>query len=205
MARIAFGGSLGAGKTEVCSRLAPALGYEYFYAGGIFKRMAAESGTPIEEFYASIGSQPEIDREVDRKQEELFRTCKNVVMEGRIAAFLAPEIPKLTVYLKVNPMIGARRQKNRPENRDRSVGDIVTRTAMRTRVERERYATLYPHIGDYLDERRFDIVIDTTNLSREDAYRCVLIELLKHPFSMGPREWLRVMRALLSAIKTPRQ
>lgn len=204
MARIAFGGSLGAGKTEVCKRLAPALGYEYFYAGGVFKDMAREAGMSIEEFYASIGNTPEIDKEVDRRQEELFRARRNIVMEGRISAFLAPEVPKLTVYLKVDPQVGAQRQQNRPENRERTVAEIVMRTDMRIRVERERYAALYPHIGDHLDARRFDIVIDTTNLPREAAYRRVLSGLLKHPFSMGLGGWFRAAEALLSSITNPR-
>ena len=40
---VLLSGALGSGKTTLAERLSDGLGYEYYYAGGIFRRMAEKS------------------------------------------------------------------------------------------------------------------------------------------------------------------
>ena len=176
MARITVSGACGSGKTTLSRRLAKLLGYPHYYAGGIHKEEARKRGMPIEEYYASIGNSPTVDLTIDDEQKRLLRTEDNVIVEGRIAPFLAPEIPTIRIFLDVEPPEGARRQLVRPENAGRTIPEVIARSEERVAVERGRYQLLYG-IKDHMDHCGFEIVVDTTNLSEDAVFNTVLIKV----------------------------
>lgn len=180
MAIITIGGNLGAGKTTLAAKLAPALGYEEFYVGGIFREMAAERGMTIEEFYATIKDDPKIDRAVDERQAKLMREKDNLVVQGRVAWYFAKQSPFKTInlLLTVDPAIGAERVGERKENVGKSADEVTRVTAERTTVECERYKTLYG-IEDYFDPAHYDIILDTTKLTREAVFESITEQLQK--------------------------
>jgi predicted cytidylate kinase len=170
---IRVSGHPGAGKTTLCKRLAAALGYEYHYAGGIFRQMAAERGLSIEDFYAALAADPAAENAVDERQERLMAEKDNLVMEGRIAPFLPCPFPTCNILLTVEPRTGAARNAQRPENTGRSIEDMEARTQERLEAERNHYRALRG-IEDHLDPSRFDIVIDTTTLTPDEVFSAVM-------------------------------
>jgi len=58
MAVIRVSGNIGSGKTTLSKRLAKELGYGYHYTGGIFRKLAAEAGLSIEDYYAQVSANP---------------------------------------------------------------------------------------------------------------------------------------------------
>lgn len=171
MAIIRVGGNLGAGKSTLCSRLAAYFGYEYSYTGGIFREMAKEKGLTIEEFYGQLVADPVLEKSIDDKQIALMMSKDNLVVEGRVAAFLpcSPGSRKINLFIKVDEETGVRRQMNRPENQSKTFEEMLVLSRKRIRDEQERYWSLY-QIPDHLDEKCYDVVIDATHLSPDELF-----------------------------------
>ena len=103
MAIITFGGYIGSGKSTVAPLVAQALGYENLYVGGIFREIAKERGMSLEKFYASLASDPELERSVDARQIDLMHRS-NLVVQGRMAYFFAKQSgqPAINIFLAVD-------------------------------------------------------------------------------------------------------
>jgi predicted cytidylate kinase len=181
MAIIRVSGHLGAGKTTICERLAETLGYRNYYTGDIFNQMAREKGLSKEQFYKEMSAFPELEKEIDKRQEQLMLTEDNLIVQGRIAPFLKhnPKFKKINVFFRVSDEEGARRQLRRSDNKGKTYEEMLAISRERTCEERKRYGILYPHIPDYLDEKLFDIVIETENKSEDDVYREVMAKICK--------------------------
>ncbi len=172
MAVIRVSGNPGSGKTSLCQRLATKLGYEYFYAGKIFRDLAKQKGLTIEEFYSFLALDPSQEQAVDDYQTKLMQTKDNLVVEGRIAPFLPCSFAKVNLLLTVDPDEGARRQKNRPENAVFSIEQIKQRTVTRVTDEHAHYKMLYG-IDDHFDPKHYDVAIDTTGKDLDKVFETV--------------------------------
>src|ERR1700721_1246231 len=108
---ITIGGNVGAGKTTLAARLAPALHYEQLYVGGIFREMAGEKNLSIEQFYSQLKDDPSIEQAVDQRQATLMREQDNLIVQGRIAWYFAKSSPfkVFNIFLAVDPATGAHR------------------------------------------------------------------------------------------------
>jgi len=164
---ITVSGFPNAGKSTLAQSLSLLLRYKRHYTGGIFRDMAKERHMTIEEFYPTVT--PDIEREVDHIQERLMHAERRIIVEGRIASFLAPEVPKLTIFLTVDGRISAEREKLRTRKFARyplaRVEEIVRN---RVAAERKHYENLYG-IKDHMDPSLFDIVIDTSDMGRHEV------------------------------------
>ena len=179
MAVIRVGGHLGAGKTTLCKRLAEHFGYRYSYTGGIFREMAKEKGLTIEEFYSQLVADPALEKSVDDRQVALMMTRDNLVMEGRITAFLPCAFRPIGLFIKVDETEGVRRQMNRPENQNKRFEEMLALSRRRVQDERERYRALY-QIPDHLDESCYDIVVDATFLSPDELLKETVRRIEEH-------------------------
>ncbi len=177
MAVIRVSGNAGSGKTTLCKKLAVALNYEYSYTGGIFRAMAEERGQTIEEFYVALAADPALEKSVDERQEALMLSRDNLVVEGRIAPFLKCAFHTVNVKVTVGAEMGARRLLLRRENWDKSLEEMLALTVQRYLTERARYRALY-NIEEFLADRHFDILIDTTGYSKDKAFEALLSLLL---------------------------
>lgn len=175
MAIICVSGDPGSGKTTLCTRLADALGYSHSYTGGILRKMAEEHEQSIDAFYAALKDDPELEKEIDRRQEQLMRTCNDLVVEGRMAPFLYTPLPRLNVKVAVETHEGARRMSARPDYTEKTLEEIEAITTARVQAEREHYYDLYG-ISNHLADETFDIIVDTTNMDENSAFA----ELLSH-------------------------
>lgn len=165
---VTLSGDPGSGKSTLRALLAKELGYAEFYAGALIREMAQRKNMLVEEFYKSLANDPQEEMELDKLQMEIIRAQKDIIVEGRIAPFLAPEVKKFRLYLAVSPMEGARRQRMRKENAAFSIEEIRIRTEERIATERVRYQSLYG-IPDHLDKTKFDCVIETDGKLPKDT------------------------------------
>lgn len=178
MAVIRVSGYSGAGKTTLCKRLAPLLGYAYHYAGGIFRNMAAEKGLTIEEFYKKLQEDPELEKSIDMRLAALMKKEDNILVEGRIAPFQPTPFRAVNLLLTVDPLEGTKRQLLRKENFGKSLAEMRALTTERLAVEKKRYRDLYG-IEDHLGESHFDIVLDTTGISPDEVVKRAEAELAR--------------------------
>ena len=182
MAVIRVSGHQGSGKTTLCKRLAEEMGYAYTYVGGIFREMAARQNKSIEQFYGELANDPEREKKVDAEIAASLATKDNQIIEGRMAPFWETPFKKINLLLTVDPIEGARRQQERDENKDIPLEEMARLSAERLANERQRYKSLYG-IENHFDPRHFDIVIDTTKLSKDEVFEKAWSEIqikLKH-------------------------
>lgn len=176
MAIIAISGHPGSGKSTLAEKLAKVLGYENINIGEIFKLMAKKSNCEIATFYKNLQHDPDMEKLIDQEQAELMLTKNNLIIQGRMAPFLSSSFQKINVLLKVNDVEGARRQMKRPENKDKTLEEVLKASRIRLKTETKRYKDLYG-IKNHLDEKNFDIVINTTGLTEDQVFAIAYMDI----------------------------
>lgn len=175
---IRISGNPGSGKTTVAKKLATHLNWQFSYTGGIFREMAREAGIHLEDFYAKMKMDPELEKSIDKRQADLMATTDNLVVDGRLAAFQPAGFPTFNIFLKVHHLEGACRQLRRSENQNRTLEEVLIATDARMAEERARYQALYG-IENHMDETKFDFVLVTTNLDEAGAFLSCLRGVLE--------------------------
>lgn len=179
---LTIAGLPGSGKSTAGKAVKADLGgsYEYVYIGGIFRKMAADAGAAnFEQWYAEAAKDPSIDRKVDEYTASLGSAQGKYVIDSRIGFHMLSGCPRRTfnVFITVEPEEGARRLLNadREKNRYGTLENALKAWHQRIADERERYRSLYGI--DHHDRKHFDLVIDSTTLSKDDVVRSILEKL----------------------------
>ncbi len=91
-------GKAGTGKTTVALLLAKELGLRYISAGKVFREMCRREGKDFVSFHKYAEENPDLDRKVDETlKAEAERG--NVVLDGRLAGWMAGDKATLKIYL----------------------------------------------------------------------------------------------------------
>ena len=160
-------GVLGSGKSTAAKGVAATLGYPHYSGGDFMRAMARERGIDLVELSALADSDPEIDKEIDRKQKEFMDANDNFVIDSRLGWYWAPDSFK--VFLTVDIDTAAKRIFTDIENKMRmteiaempeTLTDVKKRIEDRFESERKRYFDYYG-IENHFDPAHFDLVIDT--------------------------------------------
>jgi predicted cytidylate kinase len=178
---ISFNGDHGSGKSTIAEKISKELGYERVYLGQVFRNLAKERGFTLVEFAKLAETDPSIDMSVDAHIIELAKEKKDFVTESRTAWHFLPE--SLKIYLKVSPEEGARRmfehlKSDKDSNRTNedkgieTVEDVMESNKKRKEFDNIRYKKHYSI--DPNNMSNYDLVIDTTNLTREEVLEKVL-------------------------------
>jgi cytidylate kinase len=136
--RIAISGPPGSGTTTVAKLVANELGYELISAGEIFRRMAREGGYTLEEFSRIAEENEKIDFYIDKTQKELAEARKNVVVEGRLSAWMVKEAFKILIFAPEEVRI-----KRIAKREGKSIELVREETRRREEYERSRYRKYY--------------------------------------------------------------
>lgn len=165
-------GMPGSGKSTMAIKLAKKLGMKRYSAGGMQREIAKSKGITITELSKLEESDPSIDKEVDEYQRKLGKTEDNFVIDGRTGFYFIPH--SIKILLTVSPEEGARRIRkgNRPGEQAKSEKEMIKLWKERFDSDAKRYKKYY-HIDVY-DEKNYDFVLDTTNLSQEEVFRKVV-------------------------------
>ena len=154
---ITISGPAGSGKSHCATVLAEAFGLPYHSAGSIFRRVAAERGMTLEALTKLAEGDESIDREIDRRTEELAK-AGGAILEGRLVAFFSPSSANRLSFYLTAPM--EERVKRIADREGISVKDARLKTLAREEGERRRYKKIYKlDIGDL---SHYDFVINTS-------------------------------------------
>jgi cytidylate kinase len=156
-------GPAGSGKSTTAAGLAEALDLEHVSGGDIFRELAAERDyTPVE-FNELAEEDEEIDRDLDRRLYEIARDRDGLVLESRLAGWLAPDAD-FRLWLDAPIDVRAARIADREE---KSIVQAREETRRRERSERKRYADYYDIPID--DLSIYDLVVNTARWTAPDV------------------------------------
>lgn len=181
---ISVSGAPGAGKSTISKELAEKLDWPRYYIGGLRRQKAQERGMTLAEYNKLGEKDPSTDLEVDRYQEELGKNQDNFVIEGRTSWYFIPHSLKL--YFDVDEQEGAKRifqelqdknDRNESEKPD-SVEQVLENNRKRSESDNKRYLKYFGIRAD--NKNNFDHVIDTTDLTPEEAFEKAYQIVQKH-------------------------
>jgi len=171
---LVIGGPPGSGKTTVAERWSKVRGYALVSAGMRFRAMAKERGLSLEELGRLAEADPEIDRSLDRAvYEEIESNAsngRNVVVDGRIQAYLLAQRHVECLKVLIDAPLGVRAE--RIAGREGKSVKVATKEVKeRERSERTRYAKVYGI--DVRDTSIFDIVADSSDKTPDAVVRII--------------------------------
>ncbi len=177
-------GTPGSGKSTIAKILQQKLSAERIYVGGIRRELARKKGMTLVELNEYAKTHPETDVDVDKEAaaeaRKLDNSGKTVIVEGRTQYYFLPE--SIKIFIKVDEEEGTRRiwkdLQNEPTRTERNEGDITSLEQMKKRIrqrateDNKRYLKYYGI--NPADESQYDLVIDTTKISAEQAAKEIL-------------------------------
>ena len=149
-------GPAGGGKTTFAEMLADALDYEHVSGGDIFRSLADERGHSLVEFNKLAEEDDQVDRDLDRRIRSLAAERDDVVLEGRLAGWMAGEHADLRFWLDAPLDVRAARIADREE---KSVETARSETTERADSEARRYEEYYGI--DIEDRSIYDLAVNT--------------------------------------------
>jgi len=166
---ISLAGDLASGKGTVSEILIKELNYGIYRNGEYARKLAKDMGLDITSFNSYLAEHPEIDLQIEKSAAEYAKDHDNFIIDARLGWYAVPESFK--VYVTVDIDEAAKRAFN-DQNRKSTecFGTVEEQKAdmqRRYKLENERYWDLYKVRKE--DMSNYDFVIDTTNITAEEA------------------------------------
>jgi cytidylate kinase len=155
-------GPPGSGKSTTAAALAKAFDLEHISGGDIFRSLADERGLSPVEFNELAEEDEQIDRDLDRRLYEIASERDGVLLESRLAGWLAGDEADIKIWLDAPLNIRAERIADRE---DKPFETAYDETHRRERSEAKRYHEYYNI--DIDDRSIYDIVYNTARWSPE--------------------------------------
>ncbi len=166
---ITVSGPAGSGKSTAAAALAETLGYEHVSGGDIFRSLAEERGVSLVEFNRLAEEDGQIDRDLDRRLRDIARERDDVVLESRLAGWMAGEYADVRLWLDASPSVRAARIADRE---GKSVEAAREETETRAESEALRYREYYDI--DIADRSIYDLALNTARLGPEGVLDTLL-------------------------------
>ena len=176
---ISLAGDLAAGKGTISNILIEDLKYGIYRNGEYVRKLAKEMNLNITSFNEYLADHPEIDIQIEKSAAEYAKDHDNFIIDARLGWYAVPESFK--VYLKVDIDEAARRAFN--DEKRKNTENFMTLEEQkqdlirRFKLENERYWNLY-HVHKE-DMSNYDLVVDTTNITAEEAAKIIKEEYFK--------------------------
>lgn len=133
-------GPPGSGKSTNAELLAQRFDLDHISGGDIFRELAEERGyTPVE-FNELAEEEDQIDRDLDRRLRTIAATREDVLLESRLAGWLAAEHADMRFWLDAPLDVRAERIADREAKTVEAARAVTER---RERSEAKRYEALY--------------------------------------------------------------
>ena len=166
---LTISGPAGSGKSTAAAALAEALDYDHVSGGDIFRELADERGLTPLELNKLAEEDDGIDRDLDRRLRQIAATRDGVVLESRLAGWMAGEHADFRIWLDAPLSVRARRIADRE---DKPVDLARTETKERSESEARRYRAYY---GIDIEELTiYDLALNTARLSPEAVLEVIL-------------------------------
>lgn len=159
---VTISGPAGVGKSTTAAALAEALEYDHVSGGDIFREVAAERGLTALELNRLAEEEDEIDRALDRRQREVASERDDVVLESRLAGWMAGEYADIKIWLDAPLDVRATRI---AEREGKSLVLAREETEARAESEARRYREYYGI--DFSDHSIYDLALSTARWSPE--------------------------------------
>ncbi len=159
---ITISGPAGSGKSTVASGLAEILGSEHVSGGDIFRKLADERGLTPLELNRQAEEDEAIDLDLDRRQRELAATQENLVLESRLAGWMAGDFADFRVWLDAPLDVRVARIADRE---DKPPETARKETIERAASESHRYEEYYNI--DIEELEIYDLALNTARFSPE--------------------------------------
>jgi len=161
---VTVSGPPGSGKSTTASALAEHFGLEHTSGGDIFRGLAEEKGISLAELNTRAETDPAIDRDLDRRLNEIATDAEDLVLESRLAGWLAGEHADFRIWLDAPVDVRARRI---AEREDKAVDVAREETVEREASEAQRYREYYDiDVGDL---SIYDLTVNTARWSEADV------------------------------------
>lgn len=165
---ITISGPAGSGKSTVASGLAETLGYKHVSGGDIFRELADERGLTPLELNKRAEKDDAIDLDLDRKQRELAALHDDLVLESRLAGWMAGDYADFRIWLDAPLDVRVARIADR-ENKPTDVAR--EETVKRASSEALRYDEYYNIDIETLDI--YDLSLNTARFSADSVLEIV--------------------------------
>lgn len=178
---ITLAGAPASGKGTVGKLLAKKLGFPAYSTGQMRRDEAQKRNLTIEEFNDWSEKNPEGDKIFDDRMEMMGKTQDNFVIDARLGWYFIPQ--SIKVFLDVELNEGAKRRfaeinkPGRAEEHQTTLAQVKKILSDRTKHDLVRYGALYG-IKEY-DKTKFDIVIDTTEMTPQQVVDGILGSIKK--------------------------
>ena len=149
-------GPPGSGKSTNAAALADRFDLDHVSGGDIFRELAAERGLSPVEFNELAEEDEQIDRDLDRRLRDIAVERDDVLLESRLAGWLAADHADIKIWLDAPREIRAERIADREE---KPVDVARQETARRENSEALRYKEYYNI--DIRDLTIYDITCNT--------------------------------------------
>ena len=149
-------GPPGSGKSTNAAALADRFGLDHISGGDIFRELAAERGLSPVEFNELAEEDEQIDRDLDRRLRDIALERDDVLLESRLAGWLAADHADIKIWLDAPREIRAERIADREE---KPVEVARQETSRRENSEALRYKEYYNI--DIKDLTIYDITCNT--------------------------------------------
>ena len=165
---IVISGDIGTGTSTLAKNLAKNLGWKCLSVGDLFRRYALEHNIPLWD-KASVPIEEE--KKVDYSFQKKMAAVSKTVFEGHYSGWFAKELNEsFKILLKADLEVALGRAVKRLDHTH-----VETREEV---LKRRKGITLKFHkvysSDDYLDEKYFNIAIDTTNISPDEVLKIAL-------------------------------
>ncbi|MDF2866379.1 MAG: hypothetical protein K0R72_1197 [Clostridia bacterium] len=176
---ITLTGDIASGKGVVSHILQAKLNYEIYKNGEYFRELARQHNMSIKDFNIYVESHKEIDLQIEKSAELYAKEHDNLIVDARLGWYAIPHSFK--VYLTVDLEVAAHRVFN-DSNRGKveeytDLEHAASEIAERFKLENDRYFKIYNIRKD--DMSNYDYVLNTTNISPEEAAQNILTEYFK--------------------------
>lgn len=165
---IAISGDIGTGKSTLGRSLAEKLDWRYISGGEHIRHWYKENGID----FAEINRVPEeVDRELEADFKQKMEVGSETIFESRLAGWLSKDMKDVFKVLCVTDFEVAMERVSKREG----IGLEEAKRASKTRAEGliAKFKKLYG-VDDFLDEKYFDLVVDTTRVGSDEAMDIVL-------------------------------
>jgi cytidylate kinase len=159
---ITISGPAGSGKSTVATGLAERLELDHVSGGDLFRELAAERGLSPLGLNKLAEEDDTIDRDLDRRQRELAAERDDLVLESRLAGWMAGDHADIRVWLDAPLDVRIDRIADRE---DKPIGTAREETVERAASEALRYDEYYNIDINTLDI--YDLTLNTARFSPE--------------------------------------
>jgi len=164
---ISISGLAGSGTTTATKILSQKIGIPYISAGDIFRQMADEKNMEILEFSKFAEKNENIDIEIDKRQSQIAKENKDIIIEGRLSGHFVDADLKLWFIAPLD--VRAERVSER-ENKPLEI--VKKEISKRTESEAKRYKEI--HNIDIENMEVYDLIINTANFHPESIADIIL-------------------------------